>query len=273
MTKRLRPALLAAAGLCLAWATACTPAGHSDAGHSDAGAGSSPPAASPTSPSSAAAATGDGASRDPSPHVSATATPAVPSRTPSATPGRPATAATTAPGPDGPKPKASPLPYWPRATFAGLTFQIPPSWTVTRFNERSACLQPVRHSGLPRAFGCTGLAINTGSAIAGYELSAYEPGQRGGWYAATDVQPCPVRPTLADGSFNGMSSANSAPVIHGLRPVGSHKAWYDNWDASCWNGYRFAPQAWYLPVSKVLILDYTGHAETARILASVRFPG
>ncbi|MBN0044187.1 hypothetical protein JS756_08705 [Streptomyces actuosus] len=261
-TPSLRPALLTAAGLCLAALTACTPSSHADAG-----AGRT---ASTTASPSSGTTTTDGATGTPSPTGSAT--PGSPSpASSSSTPGRSTPATSATPGPA--KATPAPRPFWPRATFGGLTFQIPPSWAVNRESDQYACVEPVRHVGLPRMFGCTGLAIRADGFIAGYELSTYKPGQPGGWYAATDVQPCPVSPRLADGSFNGISSAHAAPVASGLRPVGSHKAWYDRWSASCWNGYRFSPQAWYLPVSKVLILDYTGHAETARILESVRFPG
>ncbi|MCH0563292.1 MULTISPECIES: hypothetical protein [unclassified Streptomyces] len=257
-TTSLRPALLAAAVLCLAGIAACTPSGHAGAG---AG------ATATASPSSGAGAT-DRATGTPSPSVSvATGSPSPTSS--SSTPGHPTPAASATSA----KATPAPRPFWPRATFAGLTFQIPPSWAVNRQSAQYACVEPVRHAGLPRMFGCTGLAIRTDGLIAGYELSTYKPGQPGGWYAATDVQPCPVNPRRGDGSLNGIGSAHTAPIASGLRPVGSHKAWYDRWTASCWNGYRFSPQAWYLPVSKVLILDYTGHAETARILESVRFPG
>ncbi|MDX3529857.1 hypothetical protein P1P75_26450, partial [Streptomyces sp. ID05-39B] len=164
---------------------------------------------------------------------------------------------------------------WPRISFARLTFEIPPGWTLTTDgNDSDACVQPVNRAGLPTMFGCAGIAIKSGS-IPGNEMRPYQARQPGGWYPATDVQPCPVRPTtLADGSFNGITSGTSAsPVESGLRPVGSRKAAYDRWTAACASGYLFAPQAWHLPVSRVLFLDYTGHAETARVLESVRFPG
>ncbi|MEU7380566.1 hypothetical protein AB0A91_11275 [Streptomyces sp. NPDC042207] len=161
---------------------------------------------------------------------------------------------------------------WPRTSFAGLTFEIPPGWTLTRYGSE-ACVQPVQRAGLPTAFGCAAIAVKSGS-ITGSELRPYQARQSGGWYAASDVQPCPVRPTLADGSFNGITSGTSSPPIEsGLRPVGSRTAAYDRWTAACTSGYRFSPQAWYLPVSRILFLDYTGHAETARVLESVRFPG
>ncbi|MFF9126413.1 hypothetical protein ACF09J_24445 [Streptomyces sp. NPDC014889] len=250
MKKRLRPLLPAVATLTLAVAaSACGPANEGAASvKSTVGIPTPPstPASSPASPSATAS--------------------------PSPTPARTTSAPTPTPVPVkstvAPRTRAA----WPRVSFAGLTFEIPPGWTLTKHGS-DACVQPVQRAGLPTTFGCAGIAVKSGS-IAGNELRPYEARQSGGWYAATDVQPCPVRPTLADGSFNGITSGTSSPPAEsGLHPVGSRRAAYDRWTAACANGYSFSPQAWHLPVSRVLFLDYTGHAETARVLESVRFPG
>ncbi|WP_432155442.1 hypothetical protein [Streptomyces sp. bgisy153] len=259
MKKRLRrgvvPVLLGAASLLLV--AGCGPEDEADTGAagrpSSAAAGdasTTPEATSPVSPSGSSSRPGSSSlsgapssSARPSPSVSAPA---------SASPTRPA---------------------WPRVTFARLSFETPPGWTLTRSGEHGACLQPVSRAGLPKVFGCAGIAVLTGS-IPGNELSPYEARQPGGWYAATDVQPCPVGGLRADGSLNGITGGSSSPPVEsGLRPVGDRKAAYDRWTATCASGYRFSPQAWYLPVSRVLFLDYTGHPETGRVLGSVRFPG
>ena len=259
MTQRLRPVLLAAAGLGLFCATACTPDGRPASGavRAPASAEARPDAPAADGPSARAAASESADGRPTS------ASPPEPAATRGAT-RSPDVAASTAP----PAP-----PAWPRAGFAGLSFAIPPDWTVVGQGDGIGCAEPRHSSGRPRMFGCSGLQIKAGSAIAGYEGEPYAPGGAGGWYAATDVQPCPVRPATADGSFNGVASAHSAPVESGLRPVGARQAWYDRWGAGCRDGSRFSPRAWYLPLSRVLFLDYTGHAETGRILGSVRFPG
>jgi hypothetical protein len=169
-------------------------------------------------------------------------------------------------------PKVTPSPRWPRVSFASLSFELPPGWRLAAYGSGDACAEPAHHSGTPVVLGCHGIDIQSGT-IVGSEGSPYAAGQPGGWYRATDVQPCPVQPRLANGEFNGIVGGATSPSVEsGLRPVGSHRAWYDRWEAVCRNGYRFSPQAWYLPVSHVLFLDYTGHAETSRILASVRFP-
>ncbi|MFF4866103.1 hypothetical protein ACFY3J_31180 [Streptomyces sp. NPDC001231] len=253
MKKCLRPLLLAAASLTVAVAaSACGPANEGAASAKPAVTGAEPSTGSPLSPQ---ASTSSPAPASSSP---------TPARTTSAPTPKQAVVENTA----APRTRAA----WPRVTFARLTFEIPPGWTLTKYGS-DACVQPAYRAGLATTFGCAGIAIKSGS-IAGNELRLYEARQPGGWYAATDVQPCPVRPTLADGSFNGITSGTSSPPIEsGLRPVGSRKAAYDRWTAACASGYRFSPQAWHLPVSRVLFLDYTGHAETARVLESVRFPG
>ncbi len=249
MKKRLRHLLLAAASLTVAVAaSACGPANEGDA--------SVKPAAASAEPTTGTPATATTSASSP---ASPTST-----RTTSTSMPKPAPAKTTA----SPRTRAP----WPHVTFARLTFETPPGWSLMTYGS-DACVQPVHRAGLPTMFGCAGIAIKSGS-IAGNELQPYEASQPGGWYAATDVQPCPLRPTLADGSFNSITSGTSSPPVEsGLRSVGSHKAAYDRWTAACASGYRFSPQAWYLPVSRVLFLDYTGHAETVRVLESVRFPG
>ncbi|WP_377272659.1 hypothetical protein [Peterkaempfera sp. SMS 1(5)a] len=234
--------LLPVVGLVALGAAACTPA---DPHASASAAGSSAPPA----PSAVASspATGAPATEPPSTAGPATASPA-----------------TTAP---------AGRPSWPRVTVAGLSFEIPPSWHIVRFGTDQACAQPVQSAGLPAVFGCAGLAVKTGS-IRGSEQRPYQADQNGGWYTATDVQPCPVDTAPPGGDFNGIRfGAGSRPVETGLRPVGNRKADYDRWQAGCDSGYSFSPQGWYLPLSRVLFLDYIGHPETARILGSVRFPG
>ncbi|MEU3345135.1 hypothetical protein ABZ723_09035 [Streptomyces sp. NPDC006700] len=255
MKKRLRPLLPAA--VCLTFAVAASACGPADEGATSVKSRvelPTPPQTSLSSPESSPA------SESPSPTASAP------------TPARTTSAPTPTPTPVKKTPAPPTRVAWPRTSFAGLTFEIPPGWTLTRYGSE-ACVQPVQRAGLPTVFGCAGIAIKSGS-IVGNELRPYQARQPGGWYAAGDVQPCPVRPTLADGSFNGITSGTSSPPTEsGLRPVGSHMAAYDRWTAACTSGYSFSPQAWHLPVSRVLFLDYTGHAETARVLESVRFPG
>ncbi|MFF4826457.1 hypothetical protein ACFY20_26190 [Streptomyces sp. NPDC001312] len=259
MKNRLRPLLLTAVSLTVAVAaSACGPANEGAVSAKPTAAGAEPSTGRPTTPqASASSPTRSPATASPSP---------TPARTTSTPTPKQAIVKNTA----APRTRTA----WPRVTFARLTFEIPPGWTLTTYgNGSDACVQPVHRAGLPTMFGCAGIAIKSGS-IAGNELQSYEAGQSGGWYAATDVQPCPVRPTFADGSFNGITSGTSSPPVEsGLRPVGSRKAAYDRWTAACASGYRFSPQAWHLPVSRVLFLDCTGHAETARVLESVRFPG
>lgn len=243
-------ALLPAAALLALVATACTATHPRAAAPAPSGSSTAPaPSGSSTAPSRSAAAT------------------------PSAAPSSPSGGGTVSPSASAGATDGATAPAWPRVTFAGLSFEIPPDWRLLRYDDGNVCVQPVHSSGLPTVFGCAGVAVKSGH-ILGSEQRPYQVDQNGGWYTATDVQPCPVHPTLPGGAFNGIRfGAGSRPVETGLRPVGDRRAAYDRWEAGCNSGYTFSPQGWYLPVSRVLFLDYVGHPQTARILSSVRFPG
>ncbi|WP_055585358.1 hypothetical protein [Peterkaempfera griseoplana] len=242
-----RSLLLPAAVLVALGAAACTSAPRQPSGPASAAPSASAPQAS------APPATASGPAAEPSSTGSAATATAAPTAS---------TGATQAAG----RP-------WHRVALAGVSFEIPPTWHLITYGTDQACAQPVNSAGLPSVFGCAGIAVKTGR-IRGSEQRLYTADQNGGWYTATDVQPCPVDGAPPGGDFNGIRfGAGSRPVETGLRPVGNRKADYDRWQAGCDSGYRFSPQGWYLPLSHVLFLDYIGHPETARLLASVQFPG
>ncbi|MCW2782511.1 MAG: hypothetical protein JWR35_2960 [Marmoricola sp.] len=150
---------------------------------------------------------------------------------------------------------------------------VPPTgWEIIRGEPStggpsSICLAP---QGNPHPlFGCGGVRIYYGQHLPGANASDYRAGEAAGWYSATDVQPCPIGQASAGNHLNGVTVG--AKFENGLRPVGDHKASWNKWTATCKDGSRFTPQAWFLPTSKVLILDYLDHPETAAILNSAKF--
>jgi len=123
-------------------------------------------------------------------------------------------------------------------------------------------------------FGCAGLDVWYGwdGYLPGNEQAGFERAHPG-WYHATDVQPCPVKPTDGPDKLNGVRD-DGLTASETLRPVGNRSAYFYQWHAHCDDGYRFAPRAWYLPTSKVLVFDYVGDATADAALSAATFdPG
>jgi hypothetical protein len=155
-----------------------------------------------------------------------------------------------------------------------MSVDLPSGWQVVREAAQpgapaggSLCLHSPSDSAV--VFGCAGIEIDYGTRLPGAHTSAYLPDVPDGWYPATDVEPCPFAPAQVNGQMNGIETQPG--LSKGLRTVGAHKADWNRWNATCASGHPFHPQAWYLPTSRVVIFDDTGHPETAAILASARF--
>lgn len=145
----------------------------------------------------------------------------------------------------------------PLVVRKGLTFYIPGKWRIHGYGTdwvhvvTGKCAKPKDGYGTPE---CRGFWVLGPKAIKqGAELFNAYTGERP-FYPATDVQPCPqnrkwdqVLGKLADS---------------GLRQVGpGHKAAYREWNATCVsydNGKvksRFTQREWFLPKTKVLVVD------------------
>jgi hypothetical protein len=168
-----------------------------------------------------------------------------------------------------------------RISFGSVSFQLPEGWHQIdhRFTGgeeaqgESMCIGPLPNE-YPRWDDCGGLLIYQGDFIPGNEGQPYEPDSPWGWYHNTDVAQCPFSPAPLEGGTSDdvrIPNEGMAPIDSGTRAVGDHTANYNRWNALCESGDSFQPQAWYLPQSKVLILDVTGHPETEDLLASFEF--
>ncbi|MGC5010330.1 hypothetical protein ACLQ2R_06155 [Streptosporangium sp. DT93] len=139
---------------------------------------------------------------------------------------------------------------------AGLTLRLPDTWKVYGKGDRiqvvtGACARPGAGWGVP---GCDGFLVLGPAAIkTGNELFRPYTAERP-YYPATDVQLCPRdrRWTIRLG----------AAGVRGLRQVGAgHRAHYREWKATCvpMTGgtvkARFVQREWFLPRSKVLVVD------------------
>lgn len=169
-----------------------------------------------------------------------------------------------------------------RAGFGTITFAVPAGWKVRSLAStgdsasKQICIHPDPEPQEGRVFGCAGVEIDSGHLYSAgadsgpWPAHRYRPHQPYAWYPSSEALVCPVNgPAAAEPDY--VRSPRPQPIEQGFRRVGSRSAYYDRWAAECVSGHRFTPQAWYLPASKLLIKDYTGHPETASILASVRF--
>ncbi|WP_283135079.1 hypothetical protein [Rhizohabitans arisaemae] len=134
----------------------------------------------------------------------------------------------------------------------GLTLTIPKSWKVYRLEYdqvrvvTGSCANP-RKEG----FVCDGFWVYGPKTIEiGNEFfNPYTPGSP--FYTSTGVVHCPVKK-------NASLVGGFKLVGKGLRQIGpGHKADYHNWRTQCYNGKikRFNQREWYLPISKILIVD------------------
>ena len=180
---------------------------------------------------------------------------------------------TTTPAASSPSPAASPdhgTSARPAKALVGpVLLTVPDGWTTVSSFFGSACIEPQRSR--PHAFGCAGLEVFYGwdGFLPANEMSSFSR-KAPGWYSATDVQPCPVDPRGGD-DYNGIEVGRQVGGEQ-LRPVGDRRAYYYQWTAGCQKStYTFSPRAWYLPISKVLMVDYIGYPDVDPIVASARF--
>ncbi|MEV7805886.1 hypothetical protein AB0O28_23360 [Microbispora sp. NPDC088329] len=142
----------------------------------------------------------------------------------------------------------------------GLTLRIPSSWKVDASRKdwvrviTGSCPTKGTDTYGFRDSGCHSFWVMGPEAIkVGHELfQKYTPD--GPFYPATDVGPCPVGKNLYIGQ--------SKLAAKGLRQVGpGHKAYYRDWAGTCvtMSSYRvkahYNQREWYLPTSKILVID------------------
>ncbi|MER6946601.1 hypothetical protein ABT294_21470 [Nonomuraea sp. NPDC000554] len=138
----------------------------------------------------------------------------------------------------------------------GLTLHLPNGWKTYGKGDwirvvTGTCAKPQQGYGEPE---CDSFWVLGPKAIkVGDELFRSYNGTRP-FYPATDVQLCPHNRTW--GQVPGTTG------VKGLRQVGpGHKASYREWKATCVSltggkvKSRYTQREWYLPTSKVLVVD------------------
>jgi hypothetical protein len=158
-----------------------------------------------------------------------------------------------------------------RVTFAGVSFVLPPGWVMAeRRGDETICVEPAPDP-YPN-WDCSGLRMNHGQRLPGFETVDYVDHGPWAWYHATDVRPCPTG-TDAEDAVSPPDGIGYDPIDTGYAEVGDHTAVYDQWAAVCrLSGFAFTPRAWHLPRSQIVIFEYFGRPETNDILASYTFP-
>ncbi|MFI6325749.1 hypothetical protein ACIBG8_50110 [Nonomuraea sp. NPDC050556] len=141
--------------------------------------------------------------------------------------------------------------------FRGLTLHLPDSWTIYKVHGglhvvTGRCAKPKGGFFTP---DCRGFwVLGPGAIKYGSEgFGPYKPDR--GYYPASDVEPCPV-----NGKYWRTGAAGK--TVKGYRQVGDgHKAVYRAWPNKCGDqsgkdtNVRFTQREWYLPKSKILIVD------------------
>jgi hypothetical protein len=174
-----------------------------------------------------------------------------------------------------------------QARFGPLSLTLPESWQVTRLMEYGEAQPAFRGSFRVDVPGrCTGNAGNYADRTTAYTLpcpgfavlgstwidrqdyrSPYEPDQP--FHPATDVgHICPPRPDKYH------IARQDALVKRGLAAIGPRKAEYREWRMRCFDDQSnaatdltFVQRVWYLPQSKILIVDEWNTAGLAEIFA------
>ncbi|MEV4096849.1 hypothetical protein [Streptosporangium saharense] len=153
-------------------------------------------------------------------------------------------------------------------TFRGMTLTIPSGWRVHRDTDRikvitGRCAKPTAGYFTPK---CEAFWIFGPQAIKrGQEgFSPYTGKQP--FYPASDVQRCPFDAKSGQ-SFGTAYSKGSRPVGRG------HKAAFTGWNGQCLrydNNKRtgtFHQREWFLPTSKILVVDVWDNPRLAGVLA------
>jgi len=176
-------------------------------------------------------------------------------------------AATTAPGTTG---QASRL-AGGRLTFRAMTIRLAPEWRATR--DAADRVTVASGGACRRSVGgvdCPGFLLLGPSQIAiAHELGPYRPERV--WHPGTGVEGCPVD---RDGL---VEQTPTRPRTAGFAKLGTKRAVYRAWVVLCLDAGTLKPETsyrqrvWYLPSSRILVVDEWWTPGLAGVLAAVTF--
>ena len=158
-----------------------------------------------------------------------------------------------------------------RLTFRTMTIRLLPGWRATRDGADQVT---VAAGGTCRrstgGVDCPGFLLLGPSQIAiAHELGPYDPERV--WHPGTCVEGCPAD---RDGL---VEQSPPRPSAGGFAMVGTKRAVYRQWVVRCLDADTLKPQTsyrqrvWYLPSSRILVVDEWSTPGLTRVLAAATF--
>jgi hypothetical protein len=158
-----------------------------------------------------------------------------------------------------------------RLGFWAMTIRLPPGWRATRDGPDQVT---VASGGTCRrsagGVDCPGFLLLGPSQIAiAHELGPYRPDRV--WHPGTGVEGCPAD---RDGL---VEQPPTRPRTQGFARVGTKQAVYRDWKITCLDATTLKPRTsyrqrvWYLPSSKILVVDEWSTPGLAAILGAATF--
>jgi hypothetical protein len=176
-------------------------------------------------------------------------------------------AATTAPGTAGQAGQRAGA----RLTFRAMTIRLLPGWRAT--HDAADRVTVASGGACRRSVGgvdCPGFLLLGPSQIAiAHELGPYRPERV--WHPGTGVEGCPVD---RDGL---VEQTPTRPRTAGFAKVGTKRAVYRAWVVPCLDSGTLKPETsyrqrvWYLPSSRILVVDEWWTPGLAGVLAAATF--
>jgi hypothetical protein len=158
-----------------------------------------------------------------------------------------------------------------RLTFRAMTVRLAPGWRATRDGPDRVTVAsggPCRRSA--GGVDCPGFLLLGPSQIAiAHELGPYRPDRV--WHPGTGVEGCPAD---RDGL---VEQTPKRPRTGGFARVGGRRAVFREWTVPCLDAATLAPRGsyrqrvWYLPSSRILVVDEWSTQGLAGVLAAATF--
>jgi hypothetical protein len=158
-----------------------------------------------------------------------------------------------------------------RLGFRAMTIRLAPGWRATRDGPDRVTV--ASGGACRRSAGgvdCPGFLLLGPSQIAiAHELGPYRPDRV--WHPGTGVEGCPAD---RDGL---VEQPPARPRTQGFARVGTKQAVYRDWKITCLDATTLKPRTsyrqrvWYLPSSKILVVDEWSTPGLAAVLAAATF--